>query len=198
MQQSRPLGFCWCGCGARTPLAARTHSARGQVKGRPLRYLPGHSSATVSEERLQKQIDRTDQSGCWLWIGPRTTKGYASTSWQGRFRQVHRMLWEREHGPVPAGLYVLHHCDVRHCVNPAHLYVGTQTDNMRDMVVRGRKPSRKGERNGRCKVSEDTVRTIRRRYAAGGVSLRALGDEYGLTMSVVHKIVTRQTWAHVA
>ncbi len=76
--------------------------------------------------------------GCWLWSGPLNTWGYGAFYSNGRTLSAHRAAWETANGPVPDGLFVLHHCDRRMCCNPAHLYLGTQADNMRDKVVRGR------------------------------------------------------------
>ena len=72
-------------------------------------------------------------SGCWLW------EGYIRNGY-GRLRQksVHRLAWEEVNGPIPPGLSVLHHCDVRLCCNPDHLFVGTNADNNRDMSAKGR------------------------------------------------------------
>ena len=90
--------------------------------------------------------DKVDRSGeCWLWTGARDARGY------GRFQietrrcaYAHRLVYEWTHGAVPAGLLVCHRCDVRHCVNPLHLFVGTHADNSQDMVRKGR--SMKGYR----------------------------------------------------
>jgi len=90
-------------------------------------------------ERLWSRVVKTDE--CWLWTGTITTSGYGQLS-RGRHAEgyvaAHRLAWELTHGPVPTGLWVLHHCDVRNCVRPDHLFLGTTTDNMRDMAQKGR------------------------------------------------------------
>src|SRR3990167_3892348 len=79
-------------------------------------------------------------TGCWLWTGATRYDGYGTRPWRGKTSaQAHRIAWEVFRGPIPDGLQVLHRCDVRCCVNPDHLFLGTQLDNMRDMIQKGRK-----------------------------------------------------------
>jgi hypothetical protein len=112
-------------------------------------------------------------------------------------------------------MLVCHHCDTPACVNPAHFFLGTHDDNMRDMAVKGRagrgafwsgdaNPSRlypekyRGEAHPRAKLTESTVREIRVRYASGGTTLRALAAEYGVSFGQIGYVVNRRTWKHVA
>lgn len=94
---------------------------------------------STSEERFWRYVDRTDD-GCWLWTGYLNAQtGY------GRFYPrggpivgAHRFMWEIQHGPIPSGMEVCHTCDVRPCVRPDHLFLGTRADNVRDMMAKGR------------------------------------------------------------
>ncbi|MEU3432348.1 HNH endonuclease signature motif containing protein [Streptomyces sp. NPDC006863] len=80
------------------------------------------------------RVAKTHEHGCWLWTGPRDRKGY------GRWgkKLAHRHSWQEANGPIPEGMWILHHCDNPPCVNPAHLYPGTVVENVRDAVIRGR------------------------------------------------------------
>lgn len=102
---------------------------------------------------------------------------------------AHRAAFEEAYGPVPPGLLVLHHCDNRPCIEPEHLYAGTNADNSRDAVERGR-ASRKGQR----KLTPEAVDELRRRYAAGGVTYGALAVEYDVSVSCVSMAIRGRNW----
>jgi hypothetical protein len=113
------------------------------------------------------------------------------------------MAWEAVNGRVPDGLWVLHHCDNPPCVNPAHLYVGTHADNMRDMRERRRHwyhadPANiiRGERSGAAKLTEAQVRELRRLHDAGR-SYGSLAREYGVSRQAVSSAITGRSWTHV-
>lgn len=90
----------------------------------------------TKEERFWSSIDKTD--GCWLWRGYVNQRGYGLRANDGGERRVHRYAWCLANGPVPVGKLVCHTCDVRNCVNPAHLFLGSAADNTRDMFRKGR------------------------------------------------------------
>lgn len=91
-----------------------------------------------AEERFWLYVSPEPNSGCWLWIGSGDRRGYGSFSYQGRSRSAHRWAYEHYMGPIPDGMMVCHKCDVPACVNPDHLFLGTNSDNMKDCYRKGR------------------------------------------------------------
>jgi hypothetical protein len=91
---------------------------------------------TALEVRLWSHVEKMDE--CWLWTGARTTNGYGRITVGGKGHQAHRVAWMLASGAIPDGLYVCHRCDVKLCVRPAHLFLGTQHDNMQDAKAKGR------------------------------------------------------------
>lgn len=86
----------------------------------------------------QERIIPEPNSGCWLWTGTVSSFGHGNVRIRGKLYQPHRLAWEEANGPIPPGLWVLHRCDVPSCCNPDHLFLGTNRDNMVDMVTKGR------------------------------------------------------------
>lgn len=179
----------------------------------PPKRVRGLTPRSVSE-RFWEKVSRSDSAnGCWLWTANRDRKGYGKMGGGGRLGPTlaaHRVSWELHFGLIPNGLFVLHHCDNPPCVNPSHLFLGTMLDNNHDMWEKGRgmfgdrhglrlHPERvaRGERQGGAKLTENQVREIRQRYAAGGLSMKQLADEYGVTFSPVQKIISGSGWRHL-
>jgi len=151
--------------------------------------------ARPPEERLLARIEFDLMGGCWLFSGLHTPEGYGRLCRRKTNLVAHRLSWEVHRGPIPDGLVVCHKCDVRACVNPDHLFLGTPADNLRDMVAKGR--SLRGERNCKAVLTEPKVLEMRRRHAAGERP-RDLADEFGLTLSGTEGVVYRKNWKHVA
>jgi len=90
------------------------------------------------KERILDNVIPVTETGCWLWTGHMMSTGYGRTQIKDKTYLTHRLSYEAFNEPIPEGLWVLHKCDVRLCVNPKHLFVGTHQDNMNDAVKKGR------------------------------------------------------------
>lgn len=146
------------------------------------------------EERFWPKVDKSGD--CWLWLGSTWHYGYGCiyVAKPRKAANAHRVSYEMANGPIPKGLFVLHRCDNPRCVRPSHLFLGTQMDNVRDMVNKGRERfSHRGEKHPSVKLSESEVIDIRRQ-SARGQSQRSIAREYGVTRSAITGILHKRTW----
>ena len=154
----------------------------------------------TTKERFEAKIYPEPNTGCWIWGGATSGKqGYGSFNLDGKTYYAHRASYLFFVGDIPKGLHVCHSCDVRMCVNPDHLFLGTQLDNIADMVAKGRRiglVAVKGEGVGTSKLKNHQVSEIRRLKAAG-VSSRELAKTYNMEKSSINNIVKRKTWKHL-
>jgi hypothetical protein len=143
----------------------------------------------VIREKLEARTERT--STCWLYKGPLDDRG-RGLLWIGRRRPVtaHRAAYFVYKGEIPAGLCVCHACDVPSCVNPDHLWLGTQQDNLADMRNKNRDKPPPNKRQ----LTPDDIRQIRERVARGETQ-RSVATDLGIGRSTVSAIVTRHAWA---
>src|SRR5689334_12943727 len=145
-------------------------------------------------ERFHRQTVKGD--GCWTWIGSTIPVGYGMLYGPGgRNLLAHRVSYEILVGPIPAGLWVLHSCDNRLCVNPRHLHLGTAADNTAEAVSRGRMAA--GERNGRARLTAEGVAELRSLILAG-ISRTETARRMGVSRQAVSDIVCGRTWRQVA
>ena len=89
-------------------------------------------------ERFVKKIAMDEETGCWVWQGCLSDNGYARASYKGKTQSLHRLVYTLLVGEIPKGLMACHKCDVRACCNPDHIFIGTQSENMKDMYRKGR------------------------------------------------------------
>lgn len=151
------------------------------------------------EERFWPKVQKSD-SGCWMWTGALVGRGYGNF-WDGNhYPPAHVFSWKLVNGEIPDGLFVLHRCDVRACVNPDHLFLGTQRDNIRDMMSKNRHrmggPS--GERNGNSKLLADQVKTIRHLYFAERRSYKEIAEHFSVSRVLIGRIVNNKIWRKAA
>ena len=163
------------------------------------------------EERFWSQVHKGD--GCWLFFGRRgKVHPYAAIWINGSRTSAHRFVFELTKGPIPAGMFVCHTCDNPTCVRPDHLFLGTAADNVHDMLAKGRANPphgdahpwrrhpelvRRAEANPNSKLTTPAVREIRTAWSQRKTSQRALADRYGVSPSLISKVVHRWVWRSV-
>lgn len=144
--------LCGCGCGEPAPIAKKSDRTRGWVSGRPLKFIQGHSLRTRHKSRpktdpglrekppFERVLLRSVRlNGCLLWQGCTNSDGYGWLSVGGKTHALHRWVYEHHYGLIPEGYYVCHRCDRPNCVEPTHLWVGTQSQNIADAYAKGRR-----------------------------------------------------------
>lgn len=194
------MSLCQCGCGKQPPLYRRSDSKRGVVKGQQAPFMRGHYLRQVREggrfrkpdgyyqERFHAHYERRGDDECWLWTGPKKPNGYGAVLMGDRTTphlQAHRVAYELAFGLIGSGLCVCHRCDQRNCVNPKHLFLGTNSDNMRDAAAKGRLSVPKPKSR---KVSDDQVAEIRA-LVASGLSQRIVRERFGLSSAFISQVI---------
>lgn len=182
-----------------------------------------------TEERFWAKVDKSGgPDACWTWTASLSASGYGRFNDGRRDVKAHRYAWASANGAIPPGegyhgTCVLHACDHPPCVNPAHLFLGTQVVNLADMRTKGRhacgaahgarmrevlprgdahwsrlRPERRprGETNGRAKLTAAAIPVIRARRAAGEC-LRVIASDYGVGRQLISSIYRRERWAHI-
>jgi len=149
-------------------------------------------------ERFNKKYAVNPDTACWLWTGGLLRGGYGSFQFAPRPNRLgcsaHRASWLIHRGHIPLGMKVCHQCDTPSCVNPAHLFLGTQADNMRDCANKGR--TSKTPKN--TVLTADDVRQIRRAYTGQYGELRRLAKQYKVNAMSIFRIVHGQSWCAIA
>lgn len=151
--------------------------------------------------RPAKPVDRiwswavlTDD--CWNWTGGKDPDGYGIFRVNGKSRRAHRVAWGQIYGKIPRGLRVLHHCDNPSCINPEHLFLGTDQDNVLDAFSKGRRFGPKGEKHGRSKLTDSQVLKIKRRLSSGELH-KAIARDFGVRRQTISLIAEGKTWRHI-
>lgn len=190
-----PYGECQCGCGQKTRIAPYDYAPRQWRKGEPGRFFSSHNYRKTFAERFWGMADTSGgPDACWHW------KGFVHPNGYGQLPPTlaHRASWEIHNGPIPEGLQILHKCDNRKCVNPKHLFLGTQLDNMHDMINKGRavRVPMLGEKNPRAKINKQIVHLIREK-SDSGMKPGPIAKELGISVNAVRGVVKGASWKHV-
>lgn len=189
-----PYGYCHCGCGGKTNLVPESCASRGLVRGEPQRFIFRHAKRSDPVPRFWAKVKKTEE--CWEWTAALSSTGYGQIGVNRKLIFAHRFSYVLHYGNIPEGLFVLHKCDNPKCVNPDHLFAGTQTDNMQDCSKKGRHAhtSTKGEKCGASKLKEKDVIEIRSMGHMGSYKLSAI---YNVAQCTIRRILARTTWRHI-
>lgn len=144
---------------------------------------------------------------CWLWIGGKSGSGYAFFTYKGRSVKASRFILEATNGPLSKDAVVCHNCDVKACVNPLHLFVGTAKDNYLDRVMPPPLPQytralvnksvNNCEVNGMAKLSRGKVLLIKAMHATGRFTQTEIASGLGVNVTTIHRVIKGETWRHV-
>ena len=137
------------------------------------------------------------EDNCWLWRGAKDKNGYGMITRNGSTVKAHRVSYEVHWGESLETYHCLHRCDNPSCVNPNHLFSGTNLDNVQDKVKKGRcyTGDQKGEKNGNSKLTDAIVKSIRTEYNSnsGVITHTALAKKYGVSRPTISYIVNNKT-----
>lgn len=201
--------LCECGCGQPAPIANRSNTKYGWIKGEPLKYLRYHRPkgkyAKSAESRFWSKVSKDGpihpvlNTACREWSGNMSGFGYGRF-WDGANDvSAHRFSYILHYSAIPDGLWVLHKCDNPICTNPEHLFAGTRQDNVDDMIAKNRHrqghcPA--GESNPSAKLTESDVLAIRA-MAQAGTRRKLIAEQFGVSLPLIEKIISRSVWKHI-
>lgn len=151
----------------------------------------GQAKKVPVADRFNKKVIK--KRGCWSWKGATAHFGYGSMNVNGKMDRAHRISWVLHNGPIPKGMLVLHKCDNPPCANPKHLYLGTQSDNIKDAYKRNRK-SQEGVKNNSAKLNSEKVMAIRELYGSGGKLQKDLALMFGVNQQCISLVVNNKRW----
>jgi hypothetical protein len=190
------------------------HKGHGRYCSRPCQYRP----ALTAEQRFWLRVNKDgplhpyqpDFGPCWLWAGHTTTAGYGELWVEGVRWLAHRYAYKLVRGCLDRALFACHSCDNPACVNPDHIFLGTQQANLDDCSRKGRtmrgernarythpETTARGERGGNAKLTAEKVRDMRKAHFVDGVPYYRLAAQYGVCKATAREAIVGTTWAHL-
>lgn len=154
------------------------------------------------KKRLLNGIEVSNE-GCWVWKKGCFDHKYGCIRVKDKMCLAHRISWVIFKGEIPEGLFVLHKCDVTRCINPEHLFLGTQQDNMDDMYRKGRqgkqvvREDQRGKLNNMSKLKEEDVKEIKRLLNKGELTNQKIADRFHVSQSQISGIKNNKFWSHL-
>jgi hypothetical protein len=145
----------------------------------------------MTKEQILEHYDPIPYSGCWIWSGGLNSTGYGCAVYEGKQQLVHRIVYKLTKGEIPAGMYVCHKCDIRSCINPDHLFLGTSKDNTQDAILKNRLA--RGGKHGGVKLTEKDVKNIRELFAQN-VPQTEIANIYGVSKGTIWDIKEGRNW----
>ena len=173
--------------GISTNSVARYKHKIGLVKPRPKHLL--------LHQRLENHTISKDN--CWLTDLPSNGHGYLNITVNGKTKYAHRIAYELHKGEIPDNMCVCHSCDNPACINPSHLFLGTQRENVADCISKGRSNTPKGENHHKAKLTESDVHQIKHLLAEANLTLKQIANTFGVKLETISNIKTGKSWKHI-
>ena len=185
-------------------MASNPNKHTRNMKAEAVKTITVHGKEVkITAEHLRRfwsKVDKmTNLNGCWEWTEGKSKGGYGIFFLHDGKMPAHRFSLVLKIGILEEGKFACHTCDNPSCVNPAHLWAGTASENMKDAVKKGRwkNPSCRGEKSAISKLSDQKVKEIRALYITGSIPRRELAVRYNVSHGAIQAVLERRTWAHV-
>ena len=186
---------CLCECG-NIKTVLRNNLVSGSTQGCGcVKWPKGEEYTNKLKKRFYNKYQ--ENGGCWIWTGSLNVWGYGVIRVNRKNMLAHRISWIIHEGDIPEDLLICHTCDNPACVNPKHLWLGSNKDNMTDMYLKNRSNQPKGEKHALCKLNDKKVFKIRSLYKPRIYPANRIAKEFNVSEVCVYNIIYKRTWKHL-